>query len=433
MTSLNKSETQNISAAEEKVPSNLPQWTKGNYEINWVAVAVLALPPTMVFAAILAGIPLLPKTLAVAAFFYVFNGMIGITLGYHRLFSHRSFVAHPILQWICVFAGAGAFEGSAKWWGRNHRIHHRYVDTPKDPYDATRGFFFSHMGWMVMKQNYGLLGKVDVSDFKYNIIIQFQHRYFFRIAMLSGIILPTLICGLGWGDWLGGYFYAGLAKVVFVHHCTFFINSLAHTSLFGAVQNYSDRNTSRDSMVCALLTFGEGYHNFHHEFAQDYRNGIKWYHFDPTKWTIRLCEWLRMASHLMRTPNEVIERNVKNLQYKGVRRQMELLEKRLGELELPTTVEYTWEDVAKYVQQGQKLIVIGDNVIDLEKSVPTGSGYTHSNEKIVWYEAHPGGKKMLDIYVGKDATEAFQGGIYKHSLGAESLIPHLRIAKLKRN
>ncbi|RNC59465.1 fatty acid desaturase [Trypanosoma cruzi] len=140
-----------------------------------------------------------------------------------------------------------------------------------------------------------------------------------------------------------------------------------------------------------------------------------------------------MASHLMRTPNEVIERNVKNLQYKGVRRQMELLEKRLGELELPTTVEYTWEDVAKYVQQGQKLIVIGDNVIDLEKSVPTGSGYTHSNEKIVWYEAHPGGKKMLDIYVGKDATEAFQGGIYKHSLGAESLIPHLRVAKLKRN
>ncbi|RNF14833.1 fatty acid desaturase [Trypanosoma cruzi] len=148
MTSLNKSETQNISAAEEKVPSNLPQWTKGNYEINWVAVAVLALPPTMVFAAILAGIPLLPKTLAVAAFFYVFNGMIGITLGYHRLFSHRSFVAHPILQWICVFAGAGAFEGSAKWWSRNHRIHHRYVDTPKDPYDATRGFFFPiWAGW----------------------------------------------------------------------------------------------------------------------------------------------------------------------------------------------------------------------------------------------------------------------------------------------
>ncbi|RNF01109.1 putative fatty acid desaturase [Trypanosoma rangeli] len=432
MTALSQWESRDMPVTDEKASRNVPQWTKGNYEINWLAVTVLAVPPIAVFVAILAGVPLLAKTLVVAAFFYVFNGMIGITFGYHRLFSHRSFIAHPILQWICAFAGAGAFEGSAKWWGRNHRIHHRYVDTPKDPYDATRGFFFSHMGWMIMKQDYALLGKVDVSDFRYNNIIQFQHRHFFKIAMVSGIILPTLICGLGWGDWLGGYFYAGLAKVVFVHHCTFFINSLAHKGWLGAVQNYSDRHTSHDSFVCALLTFGEGYHNFHHEFAQDYRNGIKWYHFDPTKWTIRLCEFLRLATHLVRTPNDVIERNVKKLLYSKLGRQLGLLEEQLKELELPTTEEYTWDDIARLVRQGQKLTVIDDSVVDLQRSVPTGPGYTHSDEKIVWYDAHPGGKKMLDMFVGKDATRVFYGGIYKHSLGAEGLIPHLRIAKLKR-
>ncbi|KEG11320.1 putative fatty acid desaturase [Trypanosoma grayi] len=387
----------------------------------------------MVAGAFFAGVPLQQKTLIVAALFYIFNGMIGVTVGYHRLFSHRSFCAHPILQWICAFAGAGAFEGSAKWWCRNHRIHHRYVDTPKDPYDATRGFFFSHMGWMIMKQNYALLGKVDINDFKYNNIVQFQHRHFFKMAMVSGIILPTLICGLGWGDWLGGYFYAGLAKMVFVHHCTFFINSLAHTNLFGAVQNYSDRHSSHDSMVCALVTFGEGYHNFHHEFAQDYRNGIKWYHFDPTKWTIRTCEFLRLATNLVRTPNDVIERNLNQLRQKKLLNQVAGVDKRLKELELPATEEYTWGDIERLVREGRRLIVIGDNVIDVQKSVPIGSGYTHTDEKIVWYNAHPGGKKLLDMYVGKDATDVFHGGIYKHSLGAEGILPHLRVAKLRRN
>ncbi|ORC88875.1 putative fatty acid desaturase [Trypanosoma theileri] len=419
-------------AINKKTSSEVPEWTKGNYEINWVAVAVLFVPPLMVIAAISAGIPLLQNTLLVGIFFYIFNGMIGITVGYHRLFAHRSYIGHPILQWICAFAGAGAFEGSAKWWGRNHRIHHRYIDTPKDPYDATRGFLFSHMGWMVMKQNYALLGKVDVSDFKYNNIIQFQHRHFFKIAMVSGIILPTVICGLGWGDWLGGYFYASLAKIVFVHHCTFFINSLAHTNLFGGKQNYSDRHSSHDSMVCALLTFGEGYHNFHHEFAQDYRNGVKWYHFDPTKWVIRSCETLGLASNLTRTPNDIIERNMKQLRHKNYLVEIAKLEKRLKELEPPISEEYTWKDIEDLVRQGRKLIVIGDSVIDVQKSVPTGPGYTHGDERIVWYEAHPGGKKLLDMYVGRDATEVFLGGIYKHSLGAEGLIPHLRVAKIKR-
>lgn len=406
----------------------LPSFKKGNYKINWIAVAVLLFPLLGSVGAFLAGVPVQWNTFLVGVFFVMFNGMVGITVGYHRLFSHRAFSASEPLQWLCAFAGAGAFEGSAKWWGRNHRIHHRYVDTDKDPYNAKRGFWFSHMGWMVMKQEYGLLGKVDVSDYKHHKVIQFQHKNFFAMAMLSGVILPTLICGLGWGDWIGGYCYAALFKIMFVHHGTFFINSLAHTPLFGAVQQYSDRHSSHDSVVCALVTFGEGYHNFHHEFAQDYRNGVRWYHYDPTKWFIRACSFLGLAWDLVRTPNDVIELNMNRLKQKLAEERIEAIEKKATR-PIPQPV-WKWSDVQAEVNKGRKLVVINNEVIDLARTVPTGSGYTHGNTNVNWYESHPGGQRILDAYIGKDATAAFTGDVYGHSCAAENYIPHLRVAKL---
>lgn len=410
-------------------PLEMPSFRKGNYKINFVAVAVLLLPLLGTLGAIIAGVPLKWNTFLVGLFFVMFNGMVGVTVGYHRLFSHRSYTAAEPLQWLCAFAGAGAFEGSAKWWGRNHRIHHRYVDTDQDPYNAKRGFWFSHMGWMIMKQEYGLLGKVDVSDFKYNRVIQFQHKHFFKMAMLSGIVLPTLICGLGWGDWVGGYCYAALCKTMLVHHGTFFINSVAHTSLFGAVQNYSDRHSSYDSIVCALFTFGEGYHNFHHEFAQDYRNGYRWYHWDPTKWFIRICSFLGLAWDLVRTPNDVIELNKRKLQQK---QSAERIEKILAAATHPNPQPtWTWDDVQSLVEKGRKLIVIKGDVIDLNRTIPTGAGYTHGSQNVMWYKNHPGGQRILEAYIGKDATEAFTGDVYAHSLAAENYIPHLRVATLR--
>lgn len=418
--------------ANEKAPRPPPSLSLGNYQINWVACMVLFIPPLMLVGAIAAGIPLLKQTMIACFFCYLFNGL-GITLGYHRLFSHRAFSAHKILQQIASFAGAGAFQGSIKWWGRNHRVHHRYIDTDKDPYNATRGFWYTHMGWMVMKQDYEILGRVDISDFHCNRVVMTQHKYYFPIAMLSGIILPTLICGLGWGDWLGGYFYAGIGKVVFVHHTTFFINSLAHTNFMGAKRNFSENHSSHDSAFCAVLTLGEGYHNFHHEFAQDYRNGIKWYHYDPTKWVIRALEWVGLAKNLVRTPNDVIDRNKSQLAHKRHLDAATTLQLRLQKLDIPITQSWTWTDIEERVATGQKLLVIGDYVLDMRKSVPTGPGYTHKGKNFVWYDAHPGGRKLLDMYVGKDATDAFTGEIYKHSEGAMNLLPHLRVASLAKN
>lgn len=409
----------------------VPRFVKGEYQINWISSLILILPPLAVIGAAIYGVPLETKTMIVFLIFFWINGL-GITMGYHRLFAHRAYDANPVLTAVLGFMGCGAFQGSILWWGRNHRSHHRYIDTDKDPYNATRGFWYTHLGWMLMKQNYNVIGFADVSDLKANKIVMFQHKYYFHLAMLSGILLPTLICGLGWGDWLGGYFYAALLKMVVVHHSTFFINSLAHSPIFGN-QNFSDEHSSHDSFIVSLLTFGEGYHNFHHEFAQDYRNGIKWYHWDPTKWVIRVCEIVGLASRLVRIPNDIISKNLFDLKHKKHLEAIEELTKKINQLDQKTDVteHWDWQDIEALVSQGRKLIVIGQLVVDLERKIPTGSGYSHKSKDIDWYTAHPGGKQILNMFVGKDATNAFAGGVYKHSAAARNLLLSLRVAHLK--
>jgi len=197
--------------ANEVAPRPPPTFAKGNYKVNWLSGSILLISPVLFIGAILYGIPLVKNTMYVAIIWYFLNGF-GITAGYHRMFSHRAFLGTPALEWAMLVLGGGAFQGSCKWWGRLHRIHHRYIDTDKDPYNANRGFFYSHLGWMLMQQDMEILGRVDVDDFKHSQAIMLQHQFYFPIAMLSGIIAPTLICGLGWGDWMGGYFYAAIAR-----------------------------------------------------------------------------------------------------------------------------------------------------------------------------------------------------------------------------
>ena len=206
--------------------------------------------------------------------------------------------------------GAGAVEGSIRWWARGHRAHHRYTDTDLDPYNAHKGLLWSHIGWMILKPR-RKPGVADVSDLSTNDIVQWQHRHYLKLVFIMGVIFPTLVAGLGWGDWKGGYVYAGLLRLVFVHHVsvgkgwrtarsclvqsTFCVNSLAH---YLGETPFDDKHTPRDHLITALVTFGEGYHNFHHQFPMDYRNAIKWYQYDPTKWLIWVCQQFGLASHL---------------------------------------------------------------------------------------------------------------------------------------
>ena len=227
-----------------------------------------------------------------------------ITLGYHRLFSHIAFQATLPVRLLVLIFGAAAFENSALLWASEHRRHHKHVDHEEDPYDITKGFFHAHIGWLLFK----LLPHPpfdNVNDLKKDRLLMWQHRHVHLLAVSIGLILPAL-AGAVWDGWiglLGGFLIGGVAKVVIVQHCTFFINSACHTI---GRQPYSTKCSARDSVLMALLTFGEGYHNFHHEFQHDYRNGAKPWQWDPTKWLIWTCSKFRLVDNLRRVPKETI-------------------------------------------------------------------------------------------------------------------------------
>lgn len=216
-----------------------------------------------------------------------------ITAGYHRLFAHQTYQAKPIVRWLFLLFGAAAFQGSVLEWCTDHRNHHRYTDTDKDPYNIHRGFWYAHIGWLFLldtsQRNYS-----NVEDLNADPWIRRQHRFFTLVSLLMGFGIPMLIAGC-WGDALGGLIIVGALRTAINHHFTFCINSVCH--LWGK-RKYSNEQTARDNWVTALFTYGEGFHNFHHQFPIDYRNGIRAYHYDPSKWLIRGLNFIGLASDL---------------------------------------------------------------------------------------------------------------------------------------
>ena len=163
----------------------------------------------------------------------------------------------------------------------------------------------AHMGWVMVDQGEEIVEHVE--DLQADRILAWQDRHIFLIGFLVGIVLPGVAGFMmlgGMHGFLGGMIYGGFLRVVIVHHATFLINSAAHT---WGTQPYSTANTSRDSPILSFFTFGEGYHNFHHTFQADYRNGHKWYHWDPSKWWIKVASWFGMTKELHKIPKKSIE------------------------------------------------------------------------------------------------------------------------------
>ncbi len=237
-------------------------------------------------------------------FFFTFATGMGITLGYHRLFSHLTFhAAWPVKLWTLLF-GAAAFEGSALAWSADHRRHHKFVDHDDDPYDISKGLFHAHIGWLIFRHSPDT-PLTWVRDLQKDRLAWWQHSHYLKIAFGMGFFLPTLI-GFAWAGWqgaLGALILSGFARTVVVHHSTFCINSLCH---WIGERPYSTKCTARDSFLMAVCTFGEGYHNYHHEFQYDYRNGVKPWQYDPTKWAIWALNKIGLAWKLRTVPEEVI-------------------------------------------------------------------------------------------------------------------------------
>lgn len=217
---------------------------------------------------------------------------LSITAGYHRFYSHRTYRTKPIIESILLFFGAMAGQGSALRWSFDHRLHHAHVDTDKDPYSIKKGFWYAHCLWILEKPR-EIEAKV-VPDLMKNKLVQFQHKYI-NILMVMTNVIAFFVVGWLLNDYWGAFFLAVWTRLFALHHFTWFINSLAHT---WGDKPFCQEQSAVNNYIIAFLTFGEGYHNFHHTFANDYRNGIRWFHFDPTKWLIWGLNKLNLTSDL---------------------------------------------------------------------------------------------------------------------------------------
>jgi stearoyl-CoA desaturase (delta-9 desaturase) len=251
--------------------------------------------------------------------FLVLNG-IGIGSGYHRLWSHRTYDAHPALKWFLAVVGGMSLQNSILVWSARHRIHHRDVDdNDKDPYSIGRGFWFAHIGWMLKDYPSGEIDLSVVPDLQKDPVVAWQHRWYWTLVWVTNLGVPLF---LGWltGDMLGMFLLAGVARLVLNHHVTFFINSLAH--MWGR-QPYTDENSARDQHFLALITYGEGYHNYHHMFQNDYRCGIRWWHLDINKWFISTCALLGLVKNRRRAPMFKVLRARLNMDFKRAQQKLE--------------------------------------------------------------------------------------------------------------
>jgi stearoyl-CoA desaturase (delta-9 desaturase) len=275
----------------------------GRRRLNWLfivflsSVHLIAIAGTILYAT-WHGVTLV--AVGVAMFYMLATGF-SITAGYHRLFAHGSYRAHPVLRAFYLFFGAASFQNSALKWAADHRQHHAYVDEESDPYSIRKGFWWAHIGWMFFKSP-STVQKNRIGDLERDPLVMFQHRFYLPLAILAGLGLPIAL-GLMLADPWGCLIMAGFLRMVLIYQSTFCINSLAHT--IGA-QPYSDTDSSRDSVLTALISLGEGYHNFHHTFPYDYRNGVRAWHFDPTKWLIHCLGLAGMTKELVRTPKHII-------------------------------------------------------------------------------------------------------------------------------
>ncbi|XP_061793743.1 stearoyl-CoA desaturase b isoform X1 [Nerophis lumbriciformis] len=196
---------------------------------------------------------------------------LGITAGAHRLWSHKTYKASPPLKAFLVLANSMAFQNDIYEWARDHRVHHKYSETDADPHNAKRGFFFAHVGWLLVRKHPDVISKgrkVEMSDLKADKMVMFQRRHYQLSVVVLCFLVPTLVPWYFWGEsLLVGYFLPGLFRYTVVLNATWLVNSAAH--MWGN-RPYDNTINPRENMFVAFSAAGEGFHNFHHTFPFDY-------------------------------------------------------------------------------------------------------------------------------------------------------------------
>ncbi|CCG81290.1 Stearoyl-CoA desaturase [Taphrina deformans PYCC 5710] len=311
------------------------------------------------------------------------------------------------LRIVLAIMGTMAFQGSIKWWVIRHRLHHRYTDTDSDPYSAEKGLFHSHMGWIFVKPHYPKLKLIDKSDLNADIIVRLQHKFFLPMSLLYGFVLPAIIGKLWFNDAWMGLLWGGMVARIAIWHCTFLINSLAH---YIGDQFYSTDVSARGNFILAMLTNGEGFHNYHHAFPCDYRNGIKALDWDPTKWIVYL---LHQYTALVPSIRKISARDIDR-----ARARVALSHSPLAGYARTTDMNV---DLPRMTLAEAKKQFMDKPVVVIEGYVVEVGAYA---------EEHPGGEGLLRAHYGAgDATKAFLK-LNNHTAHARGLVEDFRIAEI---
>jgi stearoyl-CoA desaturase (delta-9 desaturase) len=226
----------------------------------------------------------------------------GITVGFHRLLTHKSFETTPAVRFVLAALGSMAVQGSVLRWVAQHRRHHQHSDTPDDPHSphhrgggllgTARGFWHAHIGWAFKPDAAGL--DRYVADLRKLASVRVASALF-PLWIALGLAIPAALGGILTGTWAGvwlGLLWGGLVRVFLVHHVTWSVNSVCH--LWGR-RPYPDRDRSRNNLLFGILAMGEGWHNNHHAFPTSARHGLRWWQLDASYYLIRLLAWLGLA------------------------------------------------------------------------------------------------------------------------------------------
>ncbi|GHO67491.1 stearoyl-CoA 9-desaturase [Ktedonobacter sp. SOSP1-85] len=221
---------------------------------------------------------------------------LGVTVGFHRMLTHRSFAAHPVVKFIFLVLGSMALEGPALEWAATHIKHHSYSDKEGDPHSPVEGFFHAHIGWLFKDR------MADPNQYAKHLqkdpIVVFVSKTFLLWVVLS-LIIPFAI-----GGW-SALLWAGLVRIFLTHHVTWSVNSVCH--IFGR-RDYETNDQSRNEWVVGLLSFGEGWHNNHHAFPRSAFHGLRWWQFDCSGYLIWSLEKLGLAKDVYRISPEQMQK-----------------------------------------------------------------------------------------------------------------------------
>ena len=224
--------------------------------------------------------------------------MFCITAGYHRYFSHRAYKMGRIMQFLMAFGGATAAQKGALWWAAHHRHHHRFSDTPEDVHSPLKGFFWSHVGW-IMCSKYTATDYAAIKDFaKYPELVWLNKYHYVPPIMLGA----ACFAAGGASALVVGFFLS----TVLTYHGTFFINSLAHVM---GRRRYVTSDTSRNSLALALVTLGEGWHNNHHYYQSTANQGFFWWEIDISYYILRVLSVFGLVHELRTPPQHVLSAN----------------------------------------------------------------------------------------------------------------------------